>query len=475
MNRSLYFKNFMTTALLVLVSFLIIGMSFVVLARGFVISAKKKNLETNAAEMERVALLYGEAGELASWELRMMLSSVGRVSGNLLLISDETGRIVSCSDMEVVCEHIGRSVDSAQLRSIAAGVEYDHPTTLGGVFRTRQYLVAVPLTGANGVTLGYLFAATESSEVVDAWNAFMIVYLVVALVIMLLALVISFFASKYEAKPLNEMAAAAHRFGHGDFSVRVEDEGREDEIGELTRAFNSMADALEKADTRRSAFIANVSHELKTPMTTIAGFADGILDGTIPPEEQGKYLQTISSETRRLSRLVRSMLDLSRLEAADPQELREKSFAVNELLLRTLLNFESKINERALEVDLQLPEDDILVCGDADAITRVVYNLLDNAVKFSREGGTLGLSLWKQGVKAYVSVKNEGETIPPEELRLIFDRFHKTDKSRSQDRDGVGLGLYLVKTILNNHDEDISVTSVNGVTEFVFTLRLKNP
>ena len=268
------------------------------------------------------------------------------------------------------------------------------------------------------------------------------------------------------------MAAAALKFAHGDFSARVTAEGS-DEIGALAASFNKMAESLEQSEKRRSDFLANVAHELKTPMTTISGFADGILDGTIPPERERQYLETISSETKRLNRLVRRMLDVTRVENAGVEELRKKSFDVLELLARTLIVFEKKINDKNLEVDAMLPEESMMVLGDADAINQVIYNLLENAVKFSVPGSELGVSLFKQGGKAYVSVKNHGETIPPEELALIFDRFHKTDKSRSMDRDGVGLGLYIVKSILNNHGEDIVVTSRDGVTEFVFSLTLK--
>ena len=239
-------------------------------------------------------------------------------------------------------------------------------------------------------------------------------------------------------------------------------------MGELAEAFNAMADSLARSEQRRSEFVANVSHELKTPMTTIAGFADGILDGTIPPEKEKEYLKIISSETRRLSRLVRSMLDLSRLQS--DERLAQQQFDVSETLVRTLVSLESKVNGKALEVDTQLPDEPVQVWGDQDAITQVCYNLLDNAIKFSRQGGTLGISVTTKGAKAYVSIRDEGETIPPEEVSLIFDRFHKTDHSRSEDRDGVGLGLYIVKTILNSHKENITCESQDGKTTFTFTL-----
>ena len=206
-------------------------------------------------------------------------------------------------------------------------------------------------------------------------------------------------------------------------------------------------------------------------MTTIAGFADGILDGTIPPEREKEYLKTISSETRRLSRLVRRMSDLSRLQSGENVTAQEQ-FDVSEVMLRVLVSLESKVNARHLDVDTNLPDGPVMVWGDPDAITQVCYNLLDNSIKFSAEGTTMGLSITTRSGKAYVSVRNTGETIPPEELALLFDRFHKSDRSRSMDRDGVGLGLYIVKTILGSHKENITVTSENGVTEFTFTLTL---
>ncbi|MBO7422446.1 MAG: HAMP domain-containing histidine kinase, partial [Oscillospiraceae bacterium] len=214
------------------------------------------------------------------------------------------------------------------------------------------------------------------------------------------------------------------------------------------------------------------SHELRTPMTTISGFADGILDGTIPKEEEDKYLRSIRDETRRLTRLVRSMLDATRMKSMASDPKRRTTFDLTELVLQTLLSFETRATEKNLDVDPQFPDNRLMVRADKDGITQVIYNLLDNAVKFAKPGSCITVRLYIEDKKAFVSVKDEGETIPPDDLPYIFDRFHKSDRSRSLDKDGVGLGLYLVKTILNSHDEDIAVKSEDGVTEFVFTLPL---
>jgi signal transduction histidine kinase len=307
----------------------------------------------------------------------------------------------------------------------------------------------------------------------ELWRATAAIFFFTAVVVLLIACVASSLTSAYQTRPLNEMAEAAKKFGQGEFDVRVTGyEHRSDEIGTLAEAFNSMATSLERVENQRSEFIANVSHELKTPMTTIAGFAEGILDGTIPPERERESLEIIVSETRRLSRLVRRMLDLSRLNALTENITAQEQFDLVETMSQVLISLEGKITARKLDVDAKLPEDPLMVWGDPDSITQVCYNLLDNAAKFAAEGTTITISITKKDGKAYTSISNLGATIAAEELPLLFDRFHKADYSRSVDRDGVGLGLYIVKTILGNLKENITVTSEDGVTNFTFTLTL---
>jgi signal transduction histidine kinase len=202
---------------------------------------------------------------------------------------------------------------------------------------------------------------------------------------------------------------------------------------------------------------------------------DGILDGTIPEDRRKHYLSIVSDETKRLNRLVRSMLDISRLQDQEgiPEEQKSR-FDLCESLGQVLITFEQKINEKQLDVQVDFPEHPVFTFASEDAITQVIYNLVDNAVKFCPEGGVLSLFVRIGGNKVYVGVSNEGEVIPPEELPLVFDRFHKTDKSRSQNRDSWGLGLYIVRTLIDSHGENISVTSRDGTTTFTFTLPLVN-
>ena len=475
--KNVYLRNFVATATLVFMCFLLVAVSFVGIGRGYIISDYRERMDNTAAEVARTAsaIADGDGDSLTSWSLSMTLSSIARTTGNQVFITDENGRIVSCSDRAPTCEHLGRDMPEDVMTVLTATGEYDQMSSLGGMYENKRYAVARPIVSGSDAedVIGSVFVTNVVDNILKTWSSLTGITAIVTVSVFAAAMLVSLMYSKHMAKPLDEMASAARRFARGDFSVRVRQrEDPTDEMGALIDSFNKMADSLEKSEERRSEFIANISHELRTPMTTISGFAEGLLDGTIPPEDEKKYLRAISDETKRLSRLVRDMLDVSQLRnrAADPT--RRSDFDLTELTLQTLLSFESRATKKDLDVDPQLPDNHIMVHADKDAITQVIYNLLDNAVKFASPGSCITVRIYKDCGKAYVAVRDVGETIPPDDLPFIFDRFHKSDRSRSLDKDGVGLGLYLVKSIINSHDEDIAVTSRDGVTEFVFTLAL---
>ena len=471
--KSIYLRNFTTMAILVFFCLMMISLSFVGIGRMYLVKVMRGEMIDSAKEVSHIAAAIGQSDSLDSWLLGMNVSAISNSTGNQIFIADSSGRIVGCSDRSPACRHIGVCLPQEVLSCARQNSEFG-VSDLGGLFDGARYVVARPIDSeADGSTQGYVFVASAPGKIYGDWSAFLLIAALVTLGILFVFLLATLFYSKRMAQPLDEIAAASRKFARGDFSVRVRQTyDPTDEMGALIESFNKMADSLEVAEARRSEFIANVSHELRTPMTTIAGFADGILDGTIPREEERKYLVSIRDETRRLSRLVRDMLDVSatRNQAADPS--RRTVFDLNELVLQTLLSFEDRATKKNLDVDPQIPENNIMVVADKDAITRVIYNLLDNAVKFANPGSCLTLRLYKDGEKAYVSVRDIGETIPPDDLPFIFDRFHKSDRSRSLDKEGMGLGLYLVKAIINAHDEDIAVKSEDGMTEFVFTLKL---
>lgn len=472
--KSIYLRNFVATATMVAVCFLIVAFSFVGIGRNYLINEYRESMIDSAREVSRTAAAIAQNSSLKSWVLSMTLSSVSNSTGNHVFIADADGAVVACSDNKPVCEHMGYALPEELLRQLDTTGIVNQITNLGGFYDSNRYVVAQPIiVAASGATLGYVFVTNNIDNMLGAWSTFLEIAAFVTIAVFVAALVISLVYSKRMARPLDEIAAASRKFARGDFSVRVKQvEDSTDEMGALIESFNKMADSLEVAEARRSEFIANISHELRTPMTTISGFADGLLDGTIPREDEEKYLRSIRDETRRLSRLMRDMLDVSQMKARVADETKRAVFDLTELVLQTLLSFEQRATKKKLDVDPQLPDNHIMVRADKDAITQVIYNLLDNAVKFAHEGTCITVRLYKDNGKAYVSVKDVGETIPPDDLPFIFDRFHKSDRSRSLDTSGVGLGLYLVKSIINSHDEDIAVRSEDGVTEFVFTLPL---
>ena len=231
-----------------------------------------------------------------------------------------------------------------------------------------------------------------------------------------------------------------------------------------------MARDLDQLEELTRGFISNVSHEFKTPMTTIGGFVDGMIDGTIPLDQRDKYLKIIAEETKRLSRMVNRMLDAAKIQSGE-LILSPAPFDFTEMTAQILLSFEQKIEKKKLDVQCDL-EERLTVMGDRDHLYRVVYNLTDNAVKFIEDGGTLRLKVHQEGQLCVFAISNTGIGISAEDLPHVFDRFYKTDRSRSMDKTGAGLGLYIVKNIINLHGGEISVRSGGGETEFAFTLQL---
>ncbi len=478
--RSAYSRQFALVAGLILSSFLLLGASFATLSYRYTMDAQMNTLEDTAEFIGEFTANYRAQGmDIRSEGFRAYIFSLAKISKAHVLLCETSGEIVYSADGQgkgTLNDLVGQRLPAVVTQRMLGEGEYHRHGNLGGVYSESRYIAGVPIvihTSGKDNTIGMAFVSTASDDLTQLWRQLSGIFVVAAVAVGMVAFVFTSVTTKRQTRPLKEMAETVREFGHGDFDKRMSptQTGRPDEMGELARAFNAMADSLAKAEAQRSEFIANVSHELKTPMTTISGFADGILDGTVPPEREAAALETISSETKRLARLVRRMLDLSRLQSGEGITAQEQFDAV-ELTARALVSLEGKISAKGLDVVVDLPEEPVLVWGEPDAITQVCYNLLDNAIKFAHEGGHLWVSIRREGAKALVTVKDEGATIPPEELDSIFDRFHKSDKSRSMDRDGVGLGLYIVKTILNEHRENITVESAEGLTTFTFSLTL---
>ena len=475
--KSTFSRTFFPAALLMLAALLLVGASFQILVKNYLVNEAYEDLQSDGTAIASLASAYYTEGSLSEGNFLVNLSVASEVSDSDAVIFDAAGTLVLCSDAPFGCEHQGWTVNQEYLQQVFQSGSAQNAGVTSSLYTDPRYVVSVPILDArNKTAVGIVMVSKPMSATLSILDRLSDIYLVVSLFsVIAVMLVMSIFARRHST-PLREMATAASAFGHGDLTARVTVKNSyAREVEELALAFNNMASSLQKSEYQRQEFVANVSHELKTPMTTIGGYIDGILDGTIPPEKQRHYMQIVSDETKRLSRLVRSMLDISRLQdQGGIPESKKSRFDLEECAGQVLITFEQKILEKDLQVQVEMPDHPVYTRANEDYITQVLYNLLDNAVKFCPAEGVIGLRITADRHKAFVSVSNQGETIPPQELPLVFDRFHKTDKSRSQNRDGWGLGLYIVKTIICSHGEDISVTSLNGKTEFTFTLPLIN-
>ncbi len=474
--QSLFKKQFLMTAGILLASFFLMALVMMVATYNYFVERAQSQLKTTAEAAANLTSAYSGAGNLSTdWGLRMSISLCAQVSETNILICNNSGEAVISSDINIFSDLVGKSVPAPAMQTVGQTGSYTSFGTFGGLFGDTRYIYGSPIYTESGRITGVVFASSSAEDVIGLFLKLIYIFLIVTILILLITLIFTGFTASRQVKPLRDMADAARLFGRGDYSTRAAQNYQKDEIGELARAFNSMAESIERSEKLRQEFVENISHELRTPMTTIAGFVDGVLDGTIPKNMQEGCLRTVSAEVRRLSRLVVRMLDISRMQArlsSPAQALHKESFDVSEVLRITLLGMEKNINDKGLDVDASLGEEEVLVFGEKDSILQVIYNLLGNAVKFAETGSAIALSLRKNGDKAVISFSNHGRTIPPEELEAIFNRFHKADASRSEDKEGLGLGLYIVKSIISAHGEDILVTSKDGLTTFTITLTL---
>jgi len=476
--KTTFSRTFFSFAVILLAALLLVGISFQLLVRNYLTSHAVEGLKADSSAIADVAAAYYKDDTLSSRDFLIILSVLSEVSAADTVICDANGRLLLCSDAPLGCEHQGLTITSNDYLQRILSQEYVVSNgIIDGLYDDARFVVSTTIRDhyTNGV-LGIVIVSSPMAETLRVLKEISDTYIFVSVLAVLAAVVALTVYTRKSSSPLRDMAKTATAFGHGDLKARAQiPEGAPEEMQELALAFNNMAQSLEKSEYQRKEFVANVSHELKTPMTTIGGYVDGILDGTIAPEQQSRYLRIVSDETKRLSRLVRSMLDISQLQdqSSIPDE-KKTCFDISECAGQVLITFERKILDKQLDVQVDIPEHPVMTFACQDYITQVIYNLVDNAVKFCPEGGTLGLQIRPGQTKIYVSVSNNGTAIPAKELPLLFDRFHKLDKSRSQNRDGWGLGLYIVKTLVCSHGEDISVSSTDEKTEFTFTLPIAN-
>ncbi len=320
---------------------------------------------------------------------------------------------------------------------------------------------------------GYLFVCSSNSSLTTFLMDMFSNFLLSASLMLLIASILTMYLTHRMTAPLHEITVAAQKFGGGELSTRVDVKG-DDEIAQLAKDFNLMAANLEEADRSRGQFMGNIAHELRTPMTTIKGFVDGVLDGTIPPDLQNHYLQIVSSETGRLARLVQNMLDVTKLEQGE-YKVNARRYAIEETLMGAALSAEQRITDGGIEIE-GLSMEKTHVYADPDLVHQVVYNLLDNAIKFTPQGGTITFHVIQLGPMVEVSIQNSGVGISAQALPFVFERFYKEDASRGLNAKGSGLGLHICKVLITLSGGQIRVESKQGEwCKFTFSLPIEAP
>lgn len=437
-------------------------------------------LEALKKEAREIAWLAGQnqtdsmltiisGGSTTQDYIRMKSQAVYNEYGAYILVLDRRGRVMDnmreayANDPAFVASLNGKELYQAMLQ-VLDGEEISIRAMVDGA---PTFTVGVPFIRGNYV-LGAVLIQTKAQQVEGGLTEWLWRMLLAALAASVLAFVGVFLYVRTAMRPLRQMTAAAKAMAAGDFAVRVQPHQATRETMELSEAFNMMADKLGNTEASRREFVANVSHELRSPVTSIAGFVEGMRDGTIPPEEHDKYLTVVSDETHRLSKLIGDLLALSRLER-DDASLTLTSFDMCELLRRAIIRRMNDLEAKRLEMVCDFRADPCIVCADQDRIDQVVVNLLDNAIKFTPEGGCLTFVTEREGSLCTVRVSDNGVGIAPEDRPRVFDRFFTADRAHTSGK-GTGLGLAISQRILEMHRHALVLEDTAEGASFMFQL-----
>lgn len=487
------FGKLITIFILVLaVAFLITGITLKLFLNNYAEDTKAKSMESSCDVINNSlsTVFQNWSNPLAQIFFGISFETSSNLTGSYIWITDDNGHILRSSPdlpdrlkLEYADNGYLKLPDERQYKPVLSGTGYFKQTgNFYGFFKdpyfTSQYKTSTWLTVAksydykdiNGSDVKIaIYMHVPMPKVHEPSNSVFNYFLISVCAAIFISIILIYIFSLGISRPLKQIRNATKVIAGGEFTKRLDIKSR-DEIGELAGTFNQMAAALQNLEEMRRGFIANVSHELRTPMTSIRGFIEGILDGTIPLGRQSYYLTIVRDETNRLNRLVNDLLDLARMEAGEVS-LNLKPTDINELVRRCVIKLETLLVGKNITIEADFEEEDMYVKADSDSIERVMYNLLHNAIKFTREEGRIRIATKRQKDKVIISVEDNGTGIEAGELDMIWERFYKSDKSRSRDKTGTGLGLAIVKNIINEHGQQVWVESELGKgTKFSFTL-----
>ena len=429
---------------------------------------KKDKADSLYREATLIANTY--ASDLYSSEttleaVKAQLDALDTYLNAIIWIINPSGRMVldSTAPIDVENEVVIENFDS----TITEGSYYTTGNFFGS-FTEEMLSVFAPITSDFKVK-GYVVIHCPMSSIQNSTNSLLNISYIMLIILFLLSLIILIFFTEMVYIPLRKITEATEQYASGNMHYELSMES-EDEMGYLAAALSYMAGEIARSEDDQKKFVANVSHDFRSPLTSIKGYLEAMLDGTIPPELHEKYLTIVLNETERLTKLTNSLLTLNNLNTKG-MLLEKTDFDINQVIRNVAASFEGTCREKKIAIELILTGAEMYVTADMGKIQQVLYNLLDNAIKFSRHNSIIKLETTEKHNKIFVSVKDSGIGIPKDNLKLIWDRFYKSDISRGKDKKGTGLGLSITKEIIQSHGEHINVISTEGVgTEFIFSL-----
>lgn len=470
MKLKLFKKYLFATIAIISFAFVAFAMILAVVFNNYLAQNKYDSMKKTCATVSE--FITNTNTDMMNKGIYYIVSNMALAADYDIFLSDTEGKIKLCSCEEWhtkgSCIHSSVQIPESTTLKVLED-EYSSINTLG-IYKEAHNVYANCIE-QDGKKIAIIFCATKTMPMGALMGTVLELFLfsaVIPLTVMFFALYIMTYRL---TKPLKLMSEASRSMARGDFSKRIPVTS-DDEIGELAVAFNQMTNSLAQLESMRKSFVANISHEFRTPMTTIGGFIDGIIDGTIEESKQNYYLGIVSEEVKRLSRMVESMLSVSKLESGE-FVLKPQIFDFKELLLSVVISQEQRIEKKNLTISGLDEIESVSVNADRDLLYQAVYNLVDNAIKFVDDSGKISFKLRIESKKLIFQISNTGKGIPSQELKYVFERFYKVDKSRSANKNSTGLGLYIVKTVLRAHGGKISVTSKeNEFTTFKFSLPL---
>lgn len=474
MFKTVFSRMLVMFLIVVVGSLTVLGVVLIGVFRAQFLDDRKKSLLRESAEINTIVAekyYYKEKRPAALEEMKI----IARQYGASIWVMDRSGGSMTVVDKQSVQEWEGQSQAGSideYLTEVLNGYEISTSGFFGDYFDEEVLTVGRPLVigpESESKIEGAIFMHVKLGEVVNATNR-MIANIVSSIALAaLLALILVTLTARRISHPLVQINRVMRSYGKGDFSVRAQVKGR-DEVAQLAQGVNAMADELDNLEVMRKRFVSNVSHELKSPIASMRGFVQGMLDGTVASEQREEILSIVLEETNRLNNLINDLLDLAKIESGNfPMQI--APFDINELVRRTLISFETQIDQKKLDVRVHFSQEYGCVLADRDRIAQVLRNLLDNAIKFSRVGGILTVRTSFSRHTAYVGIRDSGVGITKEHLEHIWERFYTAEEAHTPGESGTGLGLSIVKRILDQHSSHIRVSSTPGQgTLFVFTL-----